>query len=112
MASSSKKKTKGKTKGKYAYDSGLEISRQLGEEAITVASPKARFLMNTARITGTGHLDFVKTAINNCLLNDTLEKIRTESNMIVVERIISAIVSGKFKDHIEESEEIEEDDDE
>ena len=102
------KKGRSKKRGGVVFDSGAEIARQFGEMAITVASPKTRFLITTARITGTGDLDFVKQAIQNQLINDSLEKIRKESDIIVVEKMIAAIVSGKFRDHIEESEETEE----
>lgn len=105
MASSGKKiKTKGERRGKIAYSSGLELARVLKEKGLTVFSPKARFLIRTAKITGTEHLSFVNDAIEECLISDTLEAIRKESDIITKERLISAIMSGKYKISKEESE--------
>ena len=97
-------KTKGERRGKIAHSSGLELARVLKEKGLTVFSPTARFLIRTAKITGTGHLAFVNEAIENCLISDTLEAIRKDSDIITKEKLISAIISGKFKDHIKESE--------
>lgn len=92
---SSEKKIK--TKGKPSYESGLELARVLEEKGLTVFSPRTRFLIRTAKITETEHLAFVNEAIEECLANDTLEAIRKESDIITKERLLSAIISGKYK---------------
>ncbi len=88
-----------------SYDSGLELARVLKEKALTVFSPRARFLIRTAKITKSGDLDFVKEAIDTQLINDTLEGVRKDSDIITKERMISGILSGNYKKHIEESKE-------
>jgi len=98
------KKPKQHPRGQASYDSGLELARVLKEKALTVFSPRARFLIRTAKITGTGDLNFVKEAIDTQLIDDTLEGLRKDSNIITKERMISGIISGKYKGHIKDSE--------
>lgn len=88
-----------------AYDSGLELARVLKEKSLTVFSPRARFLIRTTKITGTEDLDFVKEAIDTQLINDTLEGVRKDSDIITKERMVSGVLSGKYRNHIEESDE-------
>jgi hypothetical protein len=89
------------TKAQSEWTSGLDLAIQLKEIALTIPSPKTRFLINCAKISNTKNLDFVRTAINNQLYSDTLELVRKRASIITILKAVSSVVSGDYKKQLE-----------
>ncbi len=87
---------------KSQYLSGRDIAIQLKEISLFVCSPEARSMLWEAEAGDFLDEDWIIIAILNQLIDDTLTTLHTRSHIVTIEKMLSAIMKGEYKDKKEE----------